>query len=664
MVFIIFVSCTKKKPMQYSDGKDDSLNFYFEESNKDSLPHALRFKYAKRAEEIILKRPNDSMNRVNYFKVANRYWNMGELKRYSKTINDLLVLSENVNDTLDVAKSYRYFGDYYNARLISDSAYISYEKSEKFYLRCKDYSAVSTMLLNKSLIKYKHSDYIGSQKFAFDALRYLKKTNNIKVEYLAYNILGFSSDSHREFNKSLQYHNRALMLAQSMNEKDNEIFISLHNIGLLYQNNNQDEKAIEYFQKALQTDSACINTLRYATLIDNLGYSKLRLKKLDSLPYLFFKAIRISDSLKYKETYSSKLNLARFYLLKNDTTKANIFANQAYLKSVKDKVYKYHLLSLKELININSKKAKQYFIEYVKVSDSLQLAERESFNKFARIEYETEELEIQNKKLESQHSTFIYIVSIIFGLLALVLLLWYQRVKAREFRYVKEQQRTNEEMYGLILDQHQRLEEGKHIEKKRIAKELHDGVMGRLSSIRLNLFVLEKKKDDSTIDKCLNHIREIQEVEKEIKSIAYDLGNNLFSGNISFETIVKNLFTAIENHSAINFTLFTDPNLDWEIVDNTYKIQVYRILQESLLNIDKYAQAKNVSVIMTREESMIAIEIIDDGVGFDKKKIKKGFGLKNMKARAKEIDGTLSIKSEKGLGTKIRLLLPYNHKEQ
>jgi signal transduction histidine kinase len=99
--------------------------------------------------------------------------------------------------------------------------------------------------------------------------------------------------------------------------------------------------------------------------------------------------------------------------------------------------------------------------------------------------------------------------------------------------------------------------------------------------------------------------------------------------------------------------------LNWDLVSNNIKINLYRILQEALQNIEKYADAKNVAIIMTLSETNeIAIIISDDGTGFDSSKKSSGIGIKNMKLRMEELKGSFDIQSEIGKGTKINLTIP------
>ena len=81
-------------------------------------------KYNQKAFAIIMNQKDDSINKVNLFKVANRYYNMNDWKGYFETSKLILERSKNSNDTVNMAKAYTYLGDYYGAKSISDSAYL------------------------------------------------------------------------------------------------------------------------------------------------------------------------------------------------------------------------------------------------------------------------------------------------------------------------------------------------------------------------------------------------------------------------------------------------------------------------------------------------------------------------------------------------------------
>ena len=91
---------------------------------------------------------------------------------------------------------------------------------------------------------------------------------------------------------------------------------------------------------------------------------------------------------------------------------------------------------------------------------------------------------------------------------------------------------------------------------------------------------------------------------------------------------------------------------------NSVKINLYRIIQESLQNINKYANASTIKVELKKQENNIILTITDDGVGFNLNLKKKGIGLQNMISRAKECKGEFIVQSKKDQGTTITVSIP------
>jgi signal transduction histidine kinase len=93
-------------------------------------------------------------------------------------------------------------------------------------------------------------------------------------------------------------------------------------------------------------------------------------------------------------------------------------------------------------------------------------------------------------------------------------------------------------------------------------------------------------------------------------------------------------------------------------LNNTIKINIYRIVQESLQNVNKYAQATKVKIQILQEENYLTLTIADNGIGFDTNLKKKGIGVQNMLSRAREMNGEFDIQSKRGKGTTIIVKIP------
>ena len=201
-------------------------------------------------------------------------------------------------------------------------------------------------------------------------------------------------------------------------------------------------------------------------------------------------------------------------------------------------------------------------------------------------------------------------------------------------------------------------ETARQTEKKRIALELHDGIMNKLAGTRMNLFVLSKKTDKATIEKCLKHIADIQTIEKEIRNIAHDLNQDVFKEVNSFVSIIKDFIDEQNETSKSKYVLEIHQEINWIVISSEIKMNLYRIIQEASNNINKYSKAKKVVVSIIQDGNTICMSITDDGIGFDTKTINEGIGIQNMQQRIKSLHGKININSIQKNSTCINISIP------
>ena len=209
-----------------------------------------------------------------------------------------------------------------------------------------------------------------------------------------------------------------------------------------------------------------------------------------------------------------------------------------------------------------------------------------------------------------------------------------------------------------MISQQNDVETIRVIEKKRVAQELHDGVLGRMFGVRMNLDSLNKFNDELASKQRNSYIVELKNIEQDIREISHDLSREKSELINNFVAIVDNLFE--EQKKTYNSKLVSsiDSSIKWDILTNAVKINLFRVVQESLQNINKYANAKTIKVEFKKGIDNLLLQISDDGVGFNVKKAKKGIGLQNMLSRINECDGVFEIQSKKGEGTIITVTIP------
>ncbi len=658
-IFLLLISCLfiwgcHQKTKQVESNFDSSFN------RKDSLDVLCLNLSNKKYDTIIRGQLSD---------IAEIYRINSSYEKYFKISKIIENKSAFIKDTFGILKGKSNIGLYYYEKVTLDSAYLFVCSAEKISNKNKNKLFLGSILRIKANILWSHKDYSGAETAAIQALKIVTQKKYVDDIIGCYMTIGNCLEGMNNYEKALDYYNKAILKLKALEkpQQNSELKNQTHNyIARIYQKQNLHQKAIAYIEDAINFDKLKKSDLRtYSSIINTIAYSKFKLNNPKALP-LFKEVLQISESTKIAPTQvEANTHLGEYYLAKNDTLSANSYFNVAQKLAHKNQIFEDELKILRFLALANPKKNTYYSNRFIQLNDSLQSVERATRDKFARIEFETDEVTSNNKVIQAENSklsrrvVFIASFSLLF---LLVIFLWIrmnaQKNKSRELLLKQEQQKANEVIYQLMLDQQQKIEEGKNIEKLRISQELHDGVMGKLSSIRLNLYVLNKKTDEETIKKCLEYIKEIQSIEKEIRKIAHDLNSNLFSSEVDFIGIVENIFTAIKNHSNIDFDLKTGDNIDWSTVSTAIKINIYRIIQEALQNIDKYAAANKVAISMDKQDSNLIISIEDDGVGFNTKNSNNGIGLQNMQKRAEECNGTFHIISTPKKGTKISLAIP------
>ncbi|MDI9215654.1 sensor histidine kinase [Clostridium tertium] len=194
-------------------------------------------------------------------------------------------------------------------------------------------------------------------------------------------------------------------------------------------------------------------------------------------------------------------------------------------------------------------------------------------------------------------------------------------------------------------------------ERNRISREIHDSVGHSLSTAMIQLSAMESiaDKEGSMLKDMAGNLRNFinesfQDVKKAVSELKSDDYDN-YRGLIRIQELCKNF----EKMSGVEVNIILSKG-DWtlSIKQSTH---LYRITQEVLSNALRHGKASKVKVIMNFTENDFVISFKDDGIGTDIIK-ESGFGLKNIRERAEEIDGIIDVSSEVGKGFFIKLVIP------
>ncbi len=575
------------------------------------------------------------------------------------------VLNSISKDSIAFANAHYNIGELYRYSVRPDSAYYHYHKAEKVYRNRGKNALLGRTLYGIAVIQKNEKDYTGSEISSIEALSFLNQSDEtdiiIKYKSNVYNNLGLVFGQLGQYEESESYYKESLSLEGKLQKQDKiSIYITKNNLALTYKKSKNYNLALSFFEEILEDTSLKTNVPSlYVVVLDNYAHTLYLSNRNDDLPELYYKALQVSDSLSPDSYSSVQINqhLSDYHYLVGNRDSSKYYAYKA--KNIAEKYSKDELLTSLLLLSKveEGEKSAKHLKEYIRLNDSLQKEERKIRNKFARIRFETEQLEEENIKIAKERMWLLIVSTVLIMAFFLLYLVIRQRVKNKELEFVQKQQETNEEIYNLMLSQSDTIEEARTLEKKRISEELHDGVLGRLFGTRLSLDSLNFNNTPEAVKTRGEYIDSLKNIEEDIRKVSHELNTDFIAG-AGFRDIIKTLVETQSSAYKLKHSLEHDDSINWDLFSNKTKIHIYRIIQESLHNIYKHAKASSVNIGFKPKNNVICLQVQDNGVGFDVNKAKSGIGLKNMKSRINEINGEFNLSSSKQEGTIVSIEIP------
>jgi len=490
------------------------------------------------------------------------------------------------------------------------------------------------------------------------------------------------------------------------------------NIGAAYSNMGMNEMAIEKLRNAHQSFTTanqiefslftlnsianCYNNLEQ--LDSAYQYLDIVLPKVDSLDYTrlqvgartTYGAMLLSEE-KYEEAkamFDESLPFAE--KMGNEMTLGNCRCNLGranyYLGNYKEalehleKAYSYPNFSdnlvatqfcLKEMAMTqnklgNHKLAAEYFEQYVQYQDTVLIKENKLVVAGLEEKYETSKKDAEIRAQESEINQKTYQRNLLFGGLGLSVLLgssfiWGLISRRNRDKKITDQEKDLQTQKIQTLEQEKKLLsmssllEGQENERIRIAKDLHDGLGGLLTTVKAHFGKIQseiEKVENLDIYQTANQM--IDKAYDEVRRISHNLmPADLRAGGlpVALRQLVHELKTVHETPTDFELIGFGNQRLTEKL-----ELSVYRISQELINNIVKYADATKVFIQLSKFEDEIQIVVEDDGIGFDYEKAvtASGLGLKSILSRVEQLGGNMDIESSTGKGTSVTINLSTN----
>lgn len=517
-----------------------------------------------------------------------------------------------------------YYTEYFILKRDYDHAETSLKEFERLNASLGD---AMGNIIDKKLhgeLSYARADYI-------DALGYLKEAYSRRQE-----ISSYKSDI---LNISIH-----LALAELKTGRTDSAIMHLHStrdlakgIGFVVDEMQSDRLLSEAFQVKNNNDSA-FHYFRFYTALKDSVLSIQKEKTIMELSARYDAQKReqeIKDLLNQKQLYAYQIQL------KNKTIEQQILidtkkSQQLTLLTQQSEIDRLQA-SEKNLAIQNGEK------EILKKQNELQLSKKEGQLQSA----------IASQQARQKQMAFVVIVAVI--LLALVG--WYRYRQNKKLSAQLAASLVELKQAQALLIKTEKEKEAEDL-RSRISRDIHDEVGATLSGVALFSEIAKQKMSEHREKDAQEYLEHISVNSKEMVEKMSDIIWTINPKNDSFERIIFKLQSYMMNLCS-GKSIQAHYSIDEEIRHFSFSMQerknIYLLVKEAINNAVKYSGATNIYFSMQKERQWIKIEVKDDGKGFSSTEINEGNGIANMKARAKELDGSLVIDSLPGNGTSIQL---------
>jgi signal transduction histidine kinase len=541
----------------------------------------------------------------------------------------------------------------------------SHRNARNYFLKSNDLSRAAYSLSNIGVCFYYSGKKDSAMKFHLQSIDELKKFPDTRYNALAHYNLGVYFSDLKNFEKADYYLSRAKGFAQS--SKDSAVLINvLQILGNISMQQGQWDSAYLRLRESLVYAKALKREYSQALLSNELGTVFLEQKKYDSVLYYCKFPMNFAKGINEIPMYvQACFNSAQAYEALGNEAASREILKKALSKEKQtgeivfgSNIYKW---LAKASYKLGDYKRAYELVEVVnRLRDSSMKVSSTELNTELEVKYQTaqkeialsqQRLELTQKDLQIQRSRS-KLYYLLAGLLiaSFLIVILYLQSRNKKLLHQRELKSLNQQKEIQLL---QALTQGEEKERNRIAKDLHDGVAGILSAVKMHFSNLQSNEIEIHNQSSFRQGMELlNEATNEIRKTSHNLmpevlfqhgldkALNRYCSSISSATL------EIEYYAIGNISRYVE----------SFELSVYRMVQELLNNVIKHSGASEAMVQVSEQNNLLLITIEDNGMGIDQQGMdENGMGLIGLQSRVKSLNGKMNIQSEKGQGLNVYL---------
>ncbi len=570
--------------------------------------------------------PKFTANALNDIAIANFYlgkFNTAlEFNKASLAIRERLGSKSLMVSSLNkIAIIYQEIGNY-------DTAAVYQFKILKLAEELNDSSFIGKTYNNLSLVFNNLKNYKQADLYAKLAISVGLKFNDKSAIAGGYGNLASNFDNQNIFDSARFYYEKSLLILTEEDDLGGQATI-FNNLGVIFRKEKNNVDGLAAYKKAYDIASRMENENDRTLYGANIGQVLIELKRYNEAYNYLSDAIKISSPLHNWETLKTAYNgMSIYYFLQKNTDSG------FYYKNLSDAVTdsSFNLNSSKQISGIQSK------YDFEKKENAITLLHKENT--------------IQKLTI-TKNRVYLWVA---LGLLLASILITYLLLNRNKIKQETKLQAAVIQQQDLatkgIIDAEER-------ERKRIAGDLHDGVGQLFSTVKMNMEILIEKfltKEPTADLLAQKTMALVDESCGEVRSIAHQIMPNALM-KAGLVSAVRDFINKIPTDK-LKIAIQTE-GINQKLDDSTETV-LYRVIQESVNNVIKHADATQLDITLLSDATEITLTIEDNGKGFDSTNPQKmeGIGLKNIASRIALLKGSFDISSAAGKGTMIAIHIP------
>lgn len=582
---------------------NDLTYYYFRSDAKKAI------RFGSKSLKLAKTLNDDVMLANTYNDYSMPFLTTGNFQKSVELNYKALEIRTRLKDTSGMISSYAKLGNGYYELGQYKKAQQSYNKAIYYAKILKDENTLLQIYQNSANVLETGGFIKEALKMQLDVHEIAVRTDNKLVQISNYGNLGSCYQKLNQYQKAREMYLKAIPLAKETNQPE-QLAMVYQGLGVVERAAGNTDLGLTYYRQALRLYKKLHSKTGEGIIAVNIGNSFADLKQPDSAAFYLNYGLEL-----VKET-----------------------------KSYRQIMNAYSGLSELELNRKNYQKASEYLILKNKYQDSVTLFQGNELiaDVFGKYELEKNQRALAESKANNAKNQLYQAIWI--GISASLLLLFV--VVFLFFRHKRKI--AKEELIRTKQEEHYIREKQLTEQKLSISRELHDNVGSQItyliSSID-NLSYLDE--ENKTMNSKLHDLSDFgRNTMQELRSTIWAMN----SEDGSIETLLTRV-ESLQNKIPLPIEIHNKISQDYPL-KSTELLNLYRIIQESIQNTLKYAEATAIRISLQENENRIAVSIADNGRGLQSE-TGSGNGLQNMRYRCEQIGGEFQLKTKKNEGTTI-----------